>query len=269
MNENTNQQSGEREPDNHDSEPTLAPSAATEPAEASAHEHATVSHATAEGANTPPGWYPTPDGGQRYWDGSKWLDIPAPEPRLGASVDVEADGSENSPRPRPPSSRRGLLIGGVAAALVILLLGGGLLAWKLISDSEAARVAAEQVAEAEREREEEQQREKEREEAAQRAEEAAAETERASRAAAIPEIEASVKTMAEEHAAEGLIEGPVLNVTCSPVDGGSIDDLTDLTTVFKCFAATVDNGDGTMTGFTYNATMNWSDGSYTYGLGAP
>jgi len=21
---------------------------------------------------TPPGWYPTPDGRQRYWDGSQW-----------------------------------------------------------------------------------------------------------------------------------------------------------------------------------------------------
>jgi hypothetical protein len=30
-----------------------------------------------------------------------------------------------------------------------------------------------------------------------------------------------------------------------------------------------DNGDGTMSGYTYNATMNWSSGSHTYGLGAP
>lgn len=208
---------------------------------------------------TRPGWYPDPDGGQRYWDGAKWLDIPAPDPRPDAAA-----GAAPSRAPR-----RGLIVGAVVTVLAVLILGGGLLAWKLVSDSEAARVAAEQVAEAERERQEEAERVAEREAAAERAAEAEAEAERAVRAASIPDIEASVKKMAEDHAADGIIEGPVLDVTCSPVDGGSIDDLTDLTTVFECFAATVDNGDGTMTGFTYNATMNWSDGTYTYGLGAP
>ena len=38
------------------------------------------------------------------------------------------------------------------------------------------------------------------------------------------------------------------------------DDLTEQTTVFECFAAIKDNGDGTMSGYTYNATMNWSSG---------
>jgi hypothetical protein len=75
--------------------------------------------------------------------------------------------------------------------------------------------------------------------------------------------------MAEGHAADGVIDGPIIEVTCSPVGGGSTDDLTEQTTVFECFAAYKDNGDGTMSGYTYNATMNWSSGSYTYGLGAP
>jgi Protein of unknown function (DUF2510) len=26
----------------------------------------------------PPGWYPDPPGGQRYWDGSQWTDQRAP-----------------------------------------------------------------------------------------------------------------------------------------------------------------------------------------------
>ncbi len=83
------------------------------------------------------------------------------------------------------------------------------------------------------------------------------------------EIESSVKTMAEGHVAEDIIDGPIIAVSCSPVGGGSTDDLTEQTTVFKCFVANEDNGDGTMSGYNYNATMNWDSGSYTYGFGAP
>jgi hypothetical protein len=73
--------------------------------------------------------------------------------------------------------------------------------------------------------------------------------ERASRAASVPAIEASIKTMAEEHAGKGLIDGSIISVTCSPVSGGSTGDLTESTTVFECFAATRDNGDGTKSGY--------------------
>lgn len=93
--------------------------------------------------------------------------------------------------------------------------------------------------------------------------------ERASRAASVPAIESSIKTMAEEHAGKGLIDGSIISVTCSPVSGGSTGDLTESTTVFECFAATRDNGDGTKSGYKYHATMNWTTGKATYGLGAP
>jgi hypothetical protein len=45
--------------------------------------------------------------------------------------------------------------------------------------------------------------------------------------------------------------------------------LSQLTTVFECFVADKDNKDGTQSGYYFNATMNWSTGSYTYGLGKP
>jgi len=79
-------------------------------------------------------------------------------------------------------------------------------------------------------------------------------------------IEASVKKLAQDDVDKQLIDGPVLRATCDPVSG-STDDLTDLTTTFNCFVATKDNGDGTSTGYYFNATMNWDSGSYTYGLG--
>ncbi|MEI5584304.1 MULTISPECIES: DUF2510 domain-containing protein [unclassified Agromyces] len=211
----------------------------------------------------PVGWYPTPDGGQRYWDGARWLDLPDPAAARATTDAVPGAASVGTSR------RRKLITAAIIGALAVVLIGGGLLAWKVVSDGEAARVAAEEAAEAAREREAEAEREKEREEAAERAAEAEDDAERETRAAAVPGIEESVKVMAEEHAADGVIDGPILSVSCSPVQGGSIDDLSELTTVFECFVATVDNGDGTMTGYTYNATMNWSTGSYTYGLGAP
>jgi hypothetical protein len=31
--------------------------------------------------------------------------------------------------------------------------------------------------------------------------------------------------------------------------------------------ANKDNGDGTSSGYFFNATVNWNSGSYTYGLG--
>jgi len=93
--------------------------------------------------------------------------------------------------------------------------------------------------------------------------------ERAERAASVPELEQAVKDMAEEHIAKGLFDGPALSVSCVPVDGGSTDDLDVKTTVFECFAATKDNGDGTLSGRKYHATMNWTTGEYTYGYGAP
>lgn len=75
-----------------------------------------------------------------------------------------------------------------------------------------------------------------------------------------------MKTMAEENVTKGLLDGPILSVSCNPVSG-STDDLTDATTSFDCFAANKDNADGTQSGYFFNATVNWDSGNYTYGLG--
>ncbi len=221
-------------------------------------------HATGDAAPSA-GWYPTPTGEQRYWDGEQWLSLPPPADAMPLSPGSQQSGSGLKKSRR---TKWFLIVG--AAVLLLGLIGGGI-AWK-IADSErqaeaAAQAAAEQsAAEAS---EEQARQEAAAAAAAAAAQERADEAERASRLASIPEIEASVKAMAEDHAADGLIDGPIIEVTCSPVGGGSTDDLTQQTTVFECFAAHRDNGDGTMSGYTYNATMNWSTGSYTYGLGAP
>jgi hypothetical protein len=217
-------------------------------------------HAT--GNSSPPaGWYPTPHGEQQYWDGEKWLALPPPS---GA-----ADSGASIPHPSPVPKNRRLVKWLIIAGGVVLLLGlvGGGIAWKVAHDEREAAAAAEAAAEKAAADEREQQ--ERAEAAAAAAQERRDEAERGARRTSVAEIEASVKKMAEQHAADGIVDGPIIEVSCSPVGGGSTDDLTEQTTVFECFAAHKDNGDGTMSGYKYNATMNWSSGSYTYSLGAP
>src|SRR5699024_10114304 len=61
-----------------------------------------------QGPSSPPGWYPTPDGHQRYWDGGQWLAIPPPEPGPG------------------PSKRRRTIVLFVATLVLAAIVGGGL-----------------------------------------------------------------------------------------------------------------------------------------------
>lgn len=91
--------------------------------------------------------------------------------------------------------------------------------------------------------------------------------ERAARTAAVAGIEASVKTMAVKDATDKLLVGPILSVKSSPNASGSTNDLTQLTSVFEYSAANEVNGDGQQSGYTFNANVNWSDDSSTYGLG--
>jgi hypothetical protein len=212
-------------------------------------------HGTSDGV--PAGWYPAPQGGQRYWDGQRWLALPEPDDTAVYPAD-EVTGAGRMQN--ATGGRKTILIAAAIAMIVLVAAGIAGLVWKnghdtdmhnaavAASSSKAAAAAAQ--AEADR---------IQRETAAKRAE----------RATTVTEIEAAVKQMAEKHVADGLFDGPILSVSCSPVGGGSTDDLTAKTTIFECFAATTDNGDGTMMGRKYHATMNWDAGTYTYGLGAP
>jgi hypothetical protein len=207
------------------------------------------------------GWYPTPEGSQRYWDGDQWLNVPAPE----SSSQTDVGSAEASLSPVKKSRRRSMIVAAVVIA-VLVIGGGSALVWKSVSDQQAA-IAAEQAADEAAAAESAEKARRAASLAA--AAEADAEAERKIRAEAVPGIEDSIRVMAEGHIADDLIDGPVLSVDCSPVDGGSTDDLTDQTTVFACFVANFDNGDGTQNGYNYNATMNWTTGGYTYGMGAP
>lgn len=122
------------------------------------------------------------------------------------------------------------------------------------SSAEASQKAAEQRAEEAREREEERLENERKLELDYRLE-------------AVSEIEESVGELAEEHIEDGVIDGDLIEVNCTPVSGFDLENLEQSSTTFECFAGTEDNGDGTVSGYTYTATMNWTTGSYTYRLG--
>ena len=199
--------------------------------------------------SVPAGWYPTPDGKQRYWDGEQWTNLPWDEEPVTANS-AELTGS---PQKRP---KRKLIIAGAIAVVIIGALAAGGIVWKNASDAQvvADEQHAAEVAE-------------DKADAKEAAQKRLDNDERAMRKGVVKEIEQSIKDMAEKHVADNIIDGPIIDVSCSPLGGGSTDDLTEQTTVFDCFVANKDNGDGTMSGHKYNATMNWSTEQYTYGLG--
>lgn len=205
-----------------------------------------------------PGWYPGPDGVQRYWDGKQWLEVPPPD--AGAEFPKEANPEE---APGPSNRSRKPWIAYVVGAVAVLGLVGGGMAWKSSNDAQQAAVAAAQQQASEQKAKEDQ------EKAAQEAKDSADAEQREARQSMVKEIEGSIKAMAKKHVKEDLLDGPILSVTCDPVTGGSLDDLSEKTTVFQCFVANEDNKDGTLSGVYYHATMNWDTEQYTYGYGEP
>lgn len=90
--------------------------------------------------------------------------------------------------------------------------------------------------------------------------------ERRLRGSAIKEMQKTITTDARDSVADGLLDGPILYTFCNPLGGGSVDDLTALTTTFDCLAVNEELDDGRASGYGYDATMNWDEGSYTWQL---
>jgi hypothetical protein len=79
-------------------------------------------------------------------------------------------------------------------------------------------------------------------------------------------MQASITKWARQKVDGGLLDGPILRTSCTPVGGGS-ENLADVTIKYECFSATTDNEDGTSDGYNVHATMDFNTGSYTWGLG--
>lgn len=207
----------------------------------------------------PAGWYPTPDGEQRFWDGERWANLPVPP--------STAEGHS------PPKRGRKALIWGIASLTVVVVAGAGIagVSWKASIDAENLALA-EQTAEEDaiaEQAEMDLQNEQAAAEAEAEEERAEEEAERRERERLIGQVEGSIEEMAIDDANRGFIDGQPLSVGCDPVSGGLSDTLTDSTTVFSCFVAVEEYEDGRMRGHYYNATVNWDSYEYTYGYGQP
>ena len=119
------------------------------------------------------------------------------------------------------------------------------------ADEEAERIALNEATQRENKRELKQE---------------AEDAERKLRRSLIKQMQASITKDARESVSDGLLDGPILFTSCDPLGGGSVDDLTALTTTFDCIAVN-ERLDGTqVSGYGFDATMNWDETSWTWRL---
>ncbi len=81
-------------------------------------------------------------------------------------------------------------------------------------------------------------------------------------------MQASITKDAKKRVDEGVLEGPIFYTSCDPLGGGSVDDLTALTTTFECIGVNEKLKAGQVRGWAFSATMNWDEGSWTWSLGS-
>lgn len=163
-------------------------------------------------------------------------------------------------------SKRARLL--IVAAIALVLVGGAGAGVTAKVRSDRAAVAAEEAAEAIAAAEAE--RKAEEEAAAERAAEAkraAEDAERGERKRLIKKMQKSITKDARSDADDGMLDGPIFYTSCDPLGGGSVDDLTALTTTFECIAVNEKLDDGGARGYVYSATMNWDEYSWTWRLG--
>ena len=92
--------------------------------------------------------------------------------------------------------------------------------------------------------------------------------ERAKRADDVKQLETAIFDDATKRVKTDplLITGPILRANCTPLGGGSTDDLTALTGTFECIA--VNKVEGTQeSGYAFNGTINYNTGEMQWRLG--
>jgi hypothetical protein len=156
------------------------------------------------------------------------------------------------------SRRTKIIAGGVVG---LLLIGGGVtgVMLKIQRDNDVAAKHKQQQAQASQQAADAS--------AAQQATDRANQEKRALRAGIVSSLQNSITKDAKKSVSQGLLTGPISSTTCTPVGGGSTDDLTAHTGNFSCLAINKENADGTSEGYRFTATVNYDDGSYTWHLG--
>jgi hypothetical protein len=81
-------------------------------------------------------------------------------------------------------------------------------------------------------------------------------------------VEDSILKDAESRVTKGVLTGPITRASCTPLGGGSSDDLTAITGTFQCIAVNKTEADGSSSGYRFSATVNWNEASYSWHLGS-
>lgn len=161
-------------------------------------------------------------------------------------------------------NKRAVLI--VAAVLIVVAGGIGIaLNVQHTNQVNADREAAAAAADAEKKRESEA---AQAAAAAATAKQAADTAERKRRKEIVTAVEDSILKDAQSRVAEGILTGPITLASCTPLGGGSSDDLTAITGTFQCIAVNKTNPDGSSSGYRFSATVNWNAASYSWHLGS-
>lgn len=165
--------------------------------------------------------------------------------------------------------RRGVLVISIGAAILLLGGGGTATALKIRNDNaaetrrergaaataRAARERREKAAAAERARQEREEQQR-----------ALDELELEGRKELEKALQKAVTKDAREKVSDGLLDGPILRTSCDPVGGGR-DDLSSRTGKYECLAITETDADGTSRGYSFHATINYKEFTYSWGLG--
>ncbi|MGN8131761.1 hypothetical protein [Paenarthrobacter sp. 22069] len=155
----------------------------------------------------------------------------------------------------------------IATAVLIIVVAGIAISLNVQHTNQvnAENAAAASAAEAEDKRQAEATRASQ---AAAAAKQAADATKRAQRKLIVTSLEDSILKDAESRVGKGVLEGPITRASCTPIGGGSSDDLTAITGTFQCIAVNKTEADGSSSGYRFSATVNWNDASYSWHLGS-
>jgi hypothetical protein len=170
-------------------------------------------------------------------------------PRCSALSRTEGDfcphcgGSFLHPSRQGRLGRRGKLA--LLTVVVVLALAGGGTAFALKHNHDAAH---------------------ERQTAAAAAQQAETKAQIAQRHVAEREMQGAITTWARKQVGSGTLDGPILRTSCTPIGGGS-ENLAEVTVKYDCLAIDKDSQDGTSTGYSVHATMDFFTGTYQWGLG--
>jgi uncharacterized protein HemX len=154
----------------------------------------------------------------------------------------------------------------VAALLIAVIVGIGItLNIQHTNQVNAEQAAATAAAEAQKKREADA---AEAAAAATAAKQAADDSKRTERKLIVAEVEDSILKDAKSRVTDGVLTGPITRASCTPLGGGSSDDLTAITGTFECIAVNKTDADGSSSGYRFSATVNWNEGSFSWHLGS-